>query len=60
MVFKGCLAAWAEPGRGIVILRELNFLGVGGLPVINELEPLVQGGSIENFQMTFMAILVDT
>ena len=29
MVFKSCLAAWAEPDRGIVGLRELTFLGVG-------------------------------
>jgi hypothetical protein len=59
MVFKGCLAAWAEPDRGIVGLRELAFLGIGGLPVVNELEPLVQAGSIENFQMTFVAMPVN-
>jgi len=51
MVFKGCLAAWTEPDRGIVGLRELAFLGISGLPVVNELEPLVQAGSVENFQM---------
>ena len=56
MVFKGCLAAWAEPDRGIIRLRELEFLRIGGLPVVNELEPLVQAGSVENFQMTFVAI----
>ena len=56
MLFKGCLAAWAEPDRGIVGLRELEILGIGELPVVNELEPLVQAGSVENFQMTFVAI----
>jgi hypothetical protein len=44
----------------MVRLRELVFLGVGGLPVVNNLEPLIQGGSVENFQMTFVAIPVDT
>jgi hypothetical protein len=56
MVFKGCLAERAESDRGIVGLHELEFLGIGGLPVVNELEPLVQAGSVENFQMTFVAI----
>jgi hypothetical protein len=59
MVFKGCLAAWAEPNRGIVGLRELEFLGIGGLPVVDELEPLVQAGSVEHFQMPFVAISVN-
>ena len=60
MVFQSCLTARAEPDRGIIGLRELEFLGVGGLPVVNELEPLVQAGSVDNFQMTFVAIPVDT
>ena len=60
MVFKGCLAAWAEPDRGIVGLGELELLGIGGLPIVNELEPLVvQAGSVENFQMTFVVISVN-
>jgi hypothetical protein len=59
MVFKGCLAAWAEPDRGIIGLRELELLGVGALPVVNELEPLVQASSVEHFQMTFVAIPVN-
>jgi hypothetical protein len=59
MVFRGCLAAWAEPDRGIVGLCELEFLGTGGLLVVNEPEPLVQAGSVENFQMTFVAIPVN-
>ena len=59
MVFKGCLASWAEPDRGIVGLRELAFLGVGGLPVVDELEPLVQASPFEHFQMTFVAIPVN-
>jgi hypothetical protein len=40
MVFQSCLTTWAEPDRGIVRLRELEFLGVGGLPIMDELEPL--------------------
>jgi hypothetical protein len=44
----------------IIRLRELEFLGVGRLPVMNKLEPLIQGGPVENFQMTFMAIPIDT
>jgi hypothetical protein len=37
MVFQGCLTARAEPDRGIVGLRELEFWGVGGLPNLDEL-----------------------
>ena len=59
MVFKGCLAAWAEPDRGIVRLHELEFLGIGGLPVVNEFGPLVQASPFEHFQMTFVAIPVN-
>ena len=44
MVFQSCLTARAEPDRGIVGLRELEFLGVGGLPVMDELEPLKKTG----------------
>jgi hypothetical protein len=44
MVFQICLTARAEPDRGIVGLRELEFLGVGGLPVMDELEPLKKTG----------------
>ena len=59
MVFKSCLATWAEPDRGIVGLRELEFLGVGGLPVMNALEPLVKAGPFEHFQMAFVTIPVN-
>jgi hypothetical protein len=30
MVFQSCLTTWAEPDRGIVGLRELELVGVGG------------------------------
>jgi hypothetical protein len=59
VVFKSCLATWAEPDRDIVGLRELEFLRVGGLPVINELEPLVKAGPFELFQMAFVTIPVN-
>ena len=52
VVFKSCLATWAEPDRGIVV-------GVGGLPVINELEPLVKAGPFELFQVAFVTIPVN-
>ena len=52
MVLKGCLATWTEPDRGIVGLGELGFLGVGGLPVVDELEPLVQASpSLSTFRL---------
>ena len=59
MVFKSCLATWAEPDRGIVGLRELEFLGVGGLPVMDELEPLEKTGPFQHFQMVFVTIPVN-
>ena len=59
VVFKSCLATWAEPDRGIVGLRELEFLGVGGLPVMDELEPLEKTGPFEHFQMAFVTIPVN-
>ena len=59
MVFQRCLTTWAEPDRGIVRLRELEFLGIGGLPVMDELEPLVEAGSFEHFQMAFVTIPVN-
>jgi hypothetical protein len=40
MVFQSCVTTWTEPNRGIVGLRKLEFVGVGGLPIIDELEPL--------------------
>ena len=59
MVFQSCLTARAEPDRGIGGLRKLEFLGVGGLPVMDELEALEKTGSFENFQMAFMTIPVN-
>jgi hypothetical protein len=59
VVFKSCLATWAEPDRGIVGLRELEFLGVGALRVMDELEPLVKAGPFEHFQMSFVTIPVN-
>ena len=59
MVFRSCLTARAEPDRGIGGLHKLEFLGVGGLPVMDELEPLEKTGSFENFQMAFMTIPVN-
>jgi len=50
----------AEPDRGIVRLRKLEVLGVGGLPVMDELEPLEKTGPFENFQVAFMTIPVNT
>jgi hypothetical protein len=47
VVFKGYLTTWAEPDRGIVRLRELEFLGVGGLPAVDKREPLVQASPFE-------------
>jgi hypothetical protein len=51
MVFRSCLTARAEPDRGIGGLRRLEFLGVGGLPVMDELEPLEKTGPFENLQV---------
>ena len=59
MVFQSCLTARAEPGRGVVGLRKLEFLGVGGLPIMDELEPLEKTGPFNYFQMAFMAIPVN-
>ena len=39
MVFQSCLTARTEPDRGIGGLCELDFLGVGELPVMDDLEP---------------------
>jgi hypothetical protein len=59
IVFKSCLATWAEPDRGIVGLRELDFWGVGELLVMDELEPLEKTGPFEHFQMAFVTIPVN-
>jgi len=56
VVFKSCLATWAEPDRGIVGLRELELVGVGGLPIMDELEPLEKTGPFQHFQMAFVII----
>jgi hypothetical protein len=56
VVFQSCLTARAEPDRGIVGLRELEFLGVGGLPIMDELEPLEKIGPLKHFQMAFVTI----
>ena len=61
MVFQCCLTATrAEPDRGIGGLRKVEFLGVGGLPVMDELEPLEKSGPFENFHVAFMTIPVNT
>ena len=60
MVFQSCLTARADPDRGIGGLRELELLGVGGLPVIDELDPLEKRGPFEDFQVAFMTIPVNT
>jgi hypothetical protein len=59
MVFQSCLATWAEPDRGIVGFRELGFVGVGGLPIMDELEPLEKTGPFQHFQMAFITIPVN-
>jgi hypothetical protein len=59
MVFQGCLTTWAEPDRGIVGLRKLDFLGVGGLPIMDELEPLEKTGRLKRFHMAYMTIPVN-
>ena len=59
MVFQSCLTTWAEPDRGIAGLRELEFLGVGGLPIMDELEPLEKTGPLKHFQMAFVTIPVN-
>ena len=56
MVFKSCLATWAEPNRGIVVLRDLEFVGIGGLPIMDELEPLEKTCPFGHFQMAFVTI----
>ena len=60
MVFQSCLTTWAEPDRGIVGLRELEFVGVDGLPIIDELEPLEKTGPFQHFQMAFVTIPVNS
>ena len=59
MVFQSCLTARAEPDRGIGGPLKLEFLGVGGLPFMDELEPLEMTGPFKNFQVAFMAIPVN-
>ena len=60
VVFKSCLAAWAEPDRGIVGLRELEFVGIGGSPIMDELEPLEKTCPFQYyFQMAFVTVPVN-
>ena len=59
VVFKSCLATWAEPNRGIVVLRDLEFVGIGGLPIMDELEPLEKTCPFQYFQMAFVTIPVN-
>ena len=59
MVFQSCLTTWAGPDRGIVGLCELEFLGVGGLSIMDELEPLEKTGPLKHFRMVFMTIPVN-
>jgi hypothetical protein len=54
--FQSCLTTWAETDRGIVRLRKLEFVGVGGLPIIYKLEPLEKTGPFQHFQMAFVTI----
>ena len=56
VVLKSCLVTWAQPDRGIVGLRELEFVGIGGLPIMDELEPLEKTCPFEHFQMAFVTI----
>ena len=53
MVFQSCLTTWAEPDRGI------KYVGVGGLPIMDELEPLKKTGPFQHFQMAFVTIPVN-
>ena len=57
--FKSCLAIWAVLDRDIFGLRELEFMRVGGLSVMDELEPLVKAAPFEHFQMAFVTIPVN-
>ena len=41
-------------------MDELEFLGVGVLPVMDKLEPLEKTGPFEHFQVAFMTIPVNT
>ena len=59
VVLQSCLTTWAEPDRGIVGLREIEFVGVGGLPIVDELELLENTGPFQHFQMAFMTIPVN-
>jgi hypothetical protein len=59
VVFQSCLPTWAEPDRGIVGLRELEFVGVGGLPIMDELEPLEKTCPFQHFQMAFVTVPVN-
>jgi len=43
----------------MVGLRKLEFLGVGGLPIMDELEPLEKTGRLKHFHMAFMTIPVN-
>jgi hypothetical protein len=60
VVFQSFIAARAEPDQGIGGLSELEFLGVGGLPVIDELDPLEARCPFEDFQEAYLTVPVDT
>jgi hypothetical protein len=49
-VFQSCLTARTEPDRGISGLRELEIWGIGGLPVMDELEPLERQAPLRTFR----------
>jgi len=59
MVFQSGLTTWAESDRGIVGLCELEFAGVGALPIMDKLEPLENTGPLKHLQMAFMTIPVN-
>ena len=59
VVFKSCLATWAESDRGIVALRELEFVEIGGLPTMDELEPLEKTCPFQYVQLAFVTIPVN-
>ena len=53
------VSTWAEPDRGILRLRKLECVGVGGLPIMDELEPLEKTRPFQYFQMAFVTIPVN-
>jgi hypothetical protein len=59
VVFKSCLVTRAEPDRGIAGLHELEFVGVCGLPIMGEPEPLEKACPFQYFQMAFVTIPVN-